>query len=56
LQNLRHHAGRPTLLIPGFASLHEDWRAEAERLKATHRVHLVQPARFSQIVDQFLAD
>ncbi|MBU4138020.1 MAG: alpha/beta hydrolase, partial [Alphaproteobacteria bacterium] len=33
--------------IPGFASSREVWRAEAERLKATHRVHLVQLAGFA---------
>ena len=36
--------GPDVILIPGYASSREVWRAEAERLKATHRVHLVQLA------------
>jgi pimeloyl-[acyl-carrier protein] methyl ester esterase len=39
--------GPDVVLIPGFASSREVWRAEAERLKATHRVHLVQLAGFA---------
>lgn len=39
--------GADVILIPGFASSREVWRAEAERLKATHRVHLVQLAGFA---------
>jgi pimeloyl-ACP methyl ester carboxylesterase len=40
-------AGPDVILIPGFASSREVWRAEADRLKATHRVHLVQLAGFA---------
>ncbi|WP_292098810.1 alpha/beta hydrolase [Brevundimonas sp.] len=40
-------SGPEVILIPGFASSREVWRAEAERLKATHRVHLVQLAGFA---------
>lgn len=40
-------AGPDVILIPGLASSREVWRAEAERLKATHRVHLVQLAGFA---------
>jgi pimeloyl-[acyl-carrier protein] methyl ester esterase len=40
-------AGPDVILIPGFASSREVWRAEAERLAATHRVHLVQLAGFA---------
>ncbi|HZV84414.1 MAG TPA: alpha/beta hydrolase, partial [Brevundimonas sp.] len=40
-------AGPDVILVPGFASSREVWRAEAERLKATHRVHLVQLAGFA---------
>ncbi|MBU2396536.1 MAG: alpha/beta hydrolase, partial [Alphaproteobacteria bacterium] len=40
-------AGPDVILIPGFASSREVWRVEAERLKATHRVHLVQLAGFA---------
>ncbi|MFA4891985.1 alpha/beta fold hydrolase [Brevundimonas sp.] len=40
-------SGPDVILIPGFASGREVWRAEAERLKATHRVHLVQLAGFA---------
>ncbi|WP_332639723.1 alpha/beta fold hydrolase [Brevundimonas sp.] len=40
-------AGPDVILIPGFASSREVWRAEAQRLKATHRVHLVQLAGFA---------
>ena len=35
------------ILIPGFGSSREVWRATADRLKATHRVHLVQLAGFA---------
>ena len=37
-------SGPDVILIPGFGSSREVWRAEAERLKATHRVHLVHLA------------
>ena len=40
-------SGPDVLMIPGFGSSREVWRAEAERLKATHRVHLVQYAGFA---------
>jgi pimeloyl-ACP methyl ester carboxylesterase len=40
-------SGPDVILIPGFASSREVWRAEAGRLKATHRVHLVQLAGFA---------
>lgn len=40
-------SGPDVILIPGFASSREVWRSEAERLKATHRVHLVQLAGFA---------
>jgi len=40
-------SGPNVILIPGLASSREVWRAEAERLKATHRVHLVQLAGFA---------
>jgi pimeloyl-ACP methyl ester carboxylesterase len=40
-------SGPDVVLIPGFASSREVWRAEAERLKATYRVHLVQLAGFA---------
>ncbi len=40
-------AGPDVILIPGFASSREVWRAEAERLKGSHRVHLVQLAGFA---------
>lgn len=40
-------SGPDVVMIPGFASSREVWRAEAERLKATHRMHLVQPAGFA---------
>lgn len=39
--------GPDVILIPGFASSRDVWRAEAERLQATHRVHLVQLAGFA---------
>lgn len=39
--------GPDVILIPGLASSREVWTAEAERLKATHRVHLVQLAGFA---------
>ncbi|RYG08767.1 MAG: alpha/beta fold hydrolase, partial [Caulobacteraceae bacterium] len=40
-------SGPDVILIPGFASSREVWRAEADRLKASHRVHLVQLAGFA---------
>ena len=40
-------SGPDVILIPGYASSREVWRAEAERLKASHRVHLVQLAGFA---------
>lgn len=40
-------SGPDVILIPGFGSSREVWRVEAERLKATHRVHLVQLAGFA---------
>ena len=40
-------SGPDVVLIPGFASSREVWRIEADRLKATHRVHLVQLAGFA---------
>jgi len=39
--------GPDVILIPGFGCSREVWRAEAERLKTTHRVHLVQLAGFA---------
>src|ERR1700754_235231 len=39
--------GPDVILIPGFGCSREVWRTEAERLKATHRVHLVQLAGFA---------
>ncbi|WP_313001784.1 alpha/beta hydrolase [Brevundimonas sp.] len=39
--------GPDVILIPGFASSREVWRPLAERLAATHRVHLVQLAGFA---------
>jgi pimeloyl-ACP methyl ester carboxylesterase len=39
--------GPDVILIPGFGCSREVWRAEADRLKATHRVHLVQLAGFA---------
>lgn len=39
--------GRDVILIPGFGSSREVWRPLAERLSATHRVHLVQLAGFA---------
>lgn len=39
--------GPDIVLIPGFASSREVWRPLAERLAATHRVHLVQLAGFA---------
>lgn len=39
--------GPDVILIPGFASSREVWRAEASRLEKTHRVHLVQLAGFA---------
>lgn len=40
-------AGPDVILIPGLGSSREVWRATADRLKATHRVHLVQLAGFA---------
>ncbi|MBB5660558.1 alpha/beta fold hydrolase [Brevundimonas halotolerans] len=40
-------AGPDVILIPGYASSREVWRAEAERLSATRRVHMVQLAGFA---------
>ncbi len=40
-------SGPDVILIPGFASSRDVWRAEAERLKSTRRVHLVQLAGFA---------
>jgi len=39
--------GPDVIFIPGYASSREVWRAEAERLSATHRVHMVQLAGFA---------
>lgn len=39
--------GPEVILIPGFGSSREVWRTTADRLKATHRVHLVQLAGFA---------
>ena len=39
--------GPDVILIPGFGCSREVWRAEAERLRGTHRVHLVQLAGFA---------
>nr|WP_314433249.1 alpha/beta hydrolase [uncultured Brevundimonas sp.] len=40
-------AGPDVILIPGLGSSREVWRATADRLKTTHRVHLVQLAGFA---------
>lgn len=40
-------AGPDVILIPGLGSSREVWRATVDRLKATHRVHLVQLAGFA---------
>jgi pimeloyl-[acyl-carrier protein] methyl ester esterase len=40
-------AGPDVVLIPGFASSREVWRAEARRLSAKHRVHMIQLAGFA---------
>lgn len=40
-------AGPDVILIPGYASSREAWRAEGQRLAATHRVHLIQLAGFA---------
>ncbi len=40
-------AGPDVILIPGLGSSREVWRSTADRLKATHRVHLVQLAGFA---------
>ena len=39
--------GPDLILIPGLASSREVWRATADRLKATYRVHLVQLSGFA---------
>ncbi|MEN5146222.1 alpha/beta fold hydrolase [Brevundimonas diminuta] len=39
--------GPDVILIPGFASSREVWRPLAQRLSASHRVHLVQLAGFA---------
>ena len=39
--------GPDVILIPGYGCSREVWRATADRLKATHRVHLVQLAGFA---------
>ncbi|MFK0300080.1 alpha/beta fold hydrolase [Brevundimonas sp. NPDC090276] len=39
--------GPDVILIPGFASSRDVWRPLAERLSATHRVHLVQLSGFA---------
>lgn len=39
--------GPDVVLIPGFASSREVWRREAERLKSSRRVHMVQLAGFA---------
>jgi pimeloyl-ACP methyl ester carboxylesterase len=39
--------GPDVILIPGFASSREVWRPLAQRLSATHRVHMVQLAGFA---------
>lgn len=39
--------GPDVILIPGLVSSREVWRETADRLKATHRVHLVQLAGFA---------
>lgn len=39
--------GPDVILIPGFGSSREVWRATADHLKSTHRVHLVQYAGFA---------
>jgi pimeloyl-ACP methyl ester carboxylesterase len=39
--------GPDVILIPGFASSRAVWQATADRLSATHRVHLVQMAGFA---------
>lgn len=40
-------SGPDVILIPGFGSSREVWRATADHLKSTHRVHLVQYAGFA---------
>ncbi|WP_438851376.1 alpha/beta fold hydrolase [Brevundimonas nasdae] len=40
-------AGPDVILIPGLGSSREVWRETADRLKARHRVHLVQLAGFA---------
>jgi pimeloyl-[acyl-carrier protein] methyl ester esterase len=40
-------AGPDVILIPGYSSSREVWRAEGRRLAATHRVHLIQLAGFA---------
>jgi pimeloyl-ACP methyl ester carboxylesterase len=40
--------GPDVILIPGLSSTRDVWTATAERLKATHRVHLVQLRGFGE--------
>ena len=40
--------GPDVILIPGLSSPRSVWAASAERLKATHRVHLVQLKGFDE--------
>ncbi len=40
--------GPDVILIPGLSSTRDVWRATAERLKGTHRVHLIQLAGFGE--------
>lgn len=57
--------GSDVILIPGLNSPREVWQAEAERLKARHRVHLVQLRGFGEaaginaqgpVLEPFVAD
>ena len=40
--------GPDVILIPGLSSTRDVWRASADRLKASHRVHLVQLRGFGE--------
>lgn len=40
-------SGPDVVMIPGLASSRETWRRTAERLRGSHRVHLVQVAGFA---------
>ena len=40
--------GPDVILIPGLSSPRHVWNATAERLKATHRVHLIQVKGFGE--------